>query len=179
MNSHKAHKEKRVSSHIFLVISKIFKKQRKHNFVVSTNDVCWIWCINQFMMHKTVTSDWSFSGIDNLHLTGGALTMVRLAVSDSATNAHLLASRRSRIPIYNGRIDSYRGTSNSVNEMCCFWLSSHYLTDKQIGSSTILYQYFFYTILLNKFIWTWLDYNILSGHGKKRKKKGSRKWPLP
>lgn len=70
--------------------------------------------------YKTVTSDWSFSGIDNLHLTGGALTMVRLAVSDSTTNAHLLASRRSRIPIYNGRIDSYRGTSNSVNEMCCF-----------------------------------------------------------
>lgn len=70
--------------------------------------------------YKTVTSDWSFSGIDNLHLTGGALTMVRLAVSDSTTNAHLLTSRRSRIPIYNGRIDSYRGTSNSVNEMCCF-----------------------------------------------------------
>lgn len=141
--------------------------------------MCWIWCINQFIIHKAVISDWSFSGIDNLHLTRGALTLERLAVSDSATNAHLLASRRSRIPIYNGRIDSCRGTSNAVNEMCCVWLSSQYLIDRQTGSNTILDQLFFYAILLNKFIWIWLDYNNLSGHGKKRKKKVLRKWPLP
>lgn len=139
--------------------------------------MCWIWCINQLMMHKAVISDWSFSGIDNLHLTRGALTMERLAVSDSATNAHLLASRRSRIPIYNGRIDSCRGKSNSVNEMCCFWLSSPHHLDRRFEYHSL--PIFFYAILLNKFIRIWLDYNNLSGHGKKRKKKGSRKWPLP
>lgn len=136
--------------------------------------MCWIWCINQFIIHKAVISDWSFSGIDNLHLTRGALTLERLAVSDSATNAHLLASRRSRIPIYNGRIDSCRGTSNSVNEMCCVWLSSQYLIDRQTDRQVLipfLTNCFFtpsYWINLFEYGWITTICRVMARNGKRR-----------